>query len=112
MKRSLNAVKNLTPLTPLLLSMLLAAGWAQAQQTPSGEIRESADPSRAQQVEQKARALGDTVSPAEQGGASAGTSAGTSAGGSTGSSWSRAAPATAGSCWASTGARAGRAGTR
>lgn len=75
--------------TPLFISLMLAAGWAQSQPA-TGDVRESTDPSRAAEVEQKAQRLGDTVSPAEQsggaatqGGASSGSSgAGTGATGS------------------------------
>ncbi len=69
-------------MTPLFISCLLAAGWAQAQQS-SGDIRESTDPSRAAEVEQKARSLGDTQSPSEPSGgaSSSGTDSGMGAGG-------------------------------
>ena len=60
--------------TPLFISLMLSAGWAHAQ-TATGDVRESTDPSRAQEVEQKAQRLGDTVSPADQ-------SSGASSGGS------------------------------
>lgn len=55
--------------THFYMSLLLAAGWVQAQTSPSDDIRESTDPSRAAQVEQKARSLGDTGIPADQSGA-------------------------------------------
>ena len=66
--------------TTLGISWLLAAGWVQAQPSPSNDIRESTDPSRATQVEQKARSLGDTGMPADQAGAGM-SSSGTSTGG-------------------------------
>jgi len=55
--------------TPLYMLLLLATGWVQAQTSPSDDIRESTDPSRAAQVEQKAKSLGDTGIPADQSGA-------------------------------------------
>ncbi len=75
-------INPLRSLSPWLLSSLMAVGWAHAQPSPGTDIRESTDPSRAAEVEQKARALGDTVSPA--GSSDAGTSTdGSTSGGST-----------------------------
>jgi hypothetical protein len=76
-------------LSPLFISLMLAAGWAQSQPA-TGDVRESTDPSRAAEVEQKARRLGDSVSPAEPAGgastqsdtSSGSSGAGTSSGGS------------------------------
>ncbi len=64
--------------TPLFLSLVLAAGWAEAQTSTKDDIRQSTDPARAAEVEQKARELGDTGHAAGQ---SAGRSDNTSEGG-------------------------------
>lgn len=71
-------------MTPLLFSLLLAAGWAQAQTSSGSDVRESTDPARAAEIEQQARELGDTVSPVEQSAGESAAGADSSSGASTG----------------------------
>ena len=58
--------------TPLFLSLCLLAGWTQAQTSSSGGLRESTDPARAAEVEQRARELGHTGSTSGQSGGQSG----------------------------------------
>ncbi len=59
-------------ITPLFLSFMLFAGWAQAQTSSSGGVRESTDPARAAEVEQRARELGDIGRPSPPSGGQSG----------------------------------------
>lgn len=61
--------------TVLLSSLLLAAGWAHSQSSqsptsPQGEVRESTDPSRAAEVEQRAKEISSGQSGVKSGASS------------------------------------------